>query len=474
LPRRQQPHSIRLQRPESGSQDFNLGEAKRRKTRQGSDTVDVQSRIGSALDAARAAHRNRDLRSAVNGYSQVLALDPAHAEATHLSGLALVELGELEIGLAQLQRAAMLLPGDASVHYNLGRALLLRGDPAGAVEQFDHALSLQPDYGRAQFQRACTLETLQQTELAAAAFLEAARLQPDRVLAHVGASRQLYKLDRVTEAMASQARAAALDDGILADGRIGQALADTSHAGRAALRRHSADACERGDACQSDEQLLAAIDALELVVLDDVLPDALEYRERALALPYRAAAAAQVNFPGSQTAGGFASQDLCQRVADALGRDLKWGWPDHGAFRVSPASATARSDVHADHDDDRPAYAGVLYLSLPQHCRGGTSFWRHRATGWTRVPDPASGRASRWGSTTAFMRSLRDGQERPFATLAAARSDWELLLTVPMRFNRLIVYRSDHFHSIAELFGETPADSRLVQLLFFERLAGRA
>lgn len=450
-----------------------MGESKRKKSRVASGPADAHDRIAVALDAARAAHRNRDLRSAVNGYSQVLALVPAHAEATHLSGLAFVELGEIELGLAQLRRAATLMPDDASVCFNLGRALLLRGDPRGAVEQFDRALVLQPGYGRAQFQRACTLETLQQTGLAATAFLDAARLEPERVLAHVGASRQLYKLDRVTEAMASQAQAAALDASVLADGRIGQARAERSAVDRAAQRRYSADTCERGDACRSDAQLLATVEALELVVLDEVLPDALDYRARALALPYQPAAAAQVNFPGRQTAGGHASQALCQRVADALGRDLKWGWPDHGAFRLSPAGSTARSDVHADHDDDRPAYAGVLYLSLPQHCRGGTSFWRHHETGWTSVPDVDSGRISRWGSTTAFMRSLRAGQERAFATLAAARGEWERLLTVPMRFNRLIVYRSDHFHSIAELFGETPEDSRLVQLLFFERLGGQ-
>jgi hypothetical protein len=48
---------------------------------------------------------------------------------------------------------------------------------------------------------------------------------------------------------------------------------------------------------------------------------------------------------------------------------------------------------------------------------------------------------------------------------------WECVLEVPMRFNRLIVYRSDFFHSIGELFGDRPENVRFVQLFFFEAMA---
>ena len=37
-----------------------------------------------------------------------------------------------------------------------------------------------------------------------------------------------------------------------------------------------------------------------------------------------------------------------------------------------------------------------------------------------------------------------------------------------MRFNRLVVFRSDFFHAITELFGDRAENGRLVQLLHFE------
>ncbi len=45
---------------------------------------------------------------------------------------------------------------------------------------------------------------------------------------------------------------------------------------------------------------------------------------------------------------------------------------------------------------------------------------------------------------------------------------WDLLFEIPIRFNRLIVYRSDFFHSISELFGDSAENGRLVQLFHFE------
>ncbi len=48
------------------------------------------------------------------------------------------------------------------------------------------------------------------------------------------------------------------------------------------------------------------------------------------------------------------------------------------------------------------------------------------------------------------------------------RDSWQALLEVPMRHNRLIVYKGHYFHSISNVFGDTPENGRLVQLFFFE------
>jgi hypothetical protein len=159
-----------------------------------------------------------------------------------------------------------------------------------------------------------------------------------------------------------------------------------------------------------------------------------------------------------------------RRIARVLGRDIKWDSPDNGAFRVSPADATARCDIHVDSEVRTDIFAAVLYLNLPEHCRGGTLFWRHRATGWERRPSPEQLAGRGYASFSQFeKRWMPVARQRPFGELQQERdAAWECLLEVPMRFNRLIVYRSDFFHSIGELFGERPEDSRFVQLFFFE------
>ena len=46
-------------------------------------------------------------------------------------------------------------------------------------------------------------------------------------------------------------------------------------------------------------------------------------------------------------------------------------------------------------------------------------------------------------------------------------SKWEAIMTVPMRFNRLAVFRPWFWHSGTEAFGDSPENGRLIQLLFF-------
>lgn len=46
-------------------------------------------------------------------------------------------------------------------------------------------------------------------------------------------------------------------------------------------------------------------------------------------------------------------------------------------------------------------------------------------------------------------------------------SRWEKSFTVPMRFNRLILFSPWMFHNSARGFGSGPHDGRLVNLMFF-------
>lgn len=447
-----------------------MGEAKRRQRAGGpaSTTPSAHSLVEQGLQW----QRGKDTARAITCYWHALRLQPGHAQATHLCGLALIELGQFELGMGQLQAALSLEPGNPLFHFNLGRAHLLVGAPQAALESLERCVQIEPRHAAAHFQRAGILESMGATAAAAQAFLAAAQADPAHALAHAGAARQLYGLDHLQQAMRCQQQALALAPHLLADGVMGgvHAVASATAPGPALAEQARASArCCVPDQGPVVPELVQAVADCELLVIDDFLPNPLAHRAWAMAQRYLDQSHhVGANFPGLQTLGGAVPDGLAQVLAHRLGCDLKWGWPSHGALRYSPAGCMARSDIHVDHGDGRKAYAAVLYLSLPEHCRGGTSFWRHRETGWTQAPSDAQARDSRFGTAQTFMQALAAGRAQDFSDITQGRSDWDRLFEVPMRFNRLIAYRSDHFHAIGEVFGSRLSDGRLTQLFFFE------
>ena len=49
----------------------------------------------------------------------------------------------------------------------------------------------------------------------------------------------------------------------------------------------------------------------------------------------------------------------------------------HMQYRLSSIDCVKRQICHVD----QTALAAILYLTLPEHCQGGTSFYRHKRTG---------------------------------------------------------------------------------------------
>lgn len=194
-----------------------------------------------------------------------------------------------------------------------------------------------------------------------------------------------------------------------------------------------------------------------LIVIDDFLTDPHRARQVALGLGYDPALK-RGNYPGLQSTSPLLIPGLDEAVSRIVGIPLK---PQpgtiHGHCRLTLAGERGQTGVHID-----PAtYSGILYLSLPQHCRGGTEFFRHKRTGLERIPSRASDIAA--AGYTDINLLIEDVVNRD--TLKS--SCWERISTVPMRFNRLLLFSPWLFHNAAHGFGKGPDDGRLVQTLFF-------
>lgn len=193
------------------------------------------------------------------------------------------------------------------------------------------------------------------------------------------------------------------------------------------------------------------------LIVDDFLSDPMAARRAALALDYDPAFK-QGNYPGLLSTGPLPIPGLDEAVAKLIGHKVKpQPGTTHQHCRLTLAGEKGASGVHID-----PCfYSGILYLSLPEHCRGGTDFFRHRRTGLDRVTnDPVAMMGAGYSDVNLLIEEVVNQD-----TLKSAR--WEKSFTAPMRFNRLILFSPWLFHNSGPGFGTTPETGRLAHLMFF-------
>lgn len=135
--------------------------------------------ILSMMQRAVSLHREGRLEDAERAYREVLARDPAHAEALHLLGLLLHRGGRSAEGLALIDRALAADPTLAAAWSNRALALRALGRPAEAARSLERALELRPELVEARLNLARLRAALGDRPAALAAAAEAARLAPE-------------------------------------------------------------------------------------------------------------------------------------------------------------------------------------------------------------------------------------------------------------------------------------------------------
>jgi hypothetical protein len=196
------------------------------------------------------------------------------------------------------------------------------------------------------------------------------------------------------------------------------------------------------------------------IIVDDFLDNARDLREMALQLDYPPVSGM---FPGRNSRERVQMDEMDREVSRLVGEPLVAMPPPqaHGKFRVALAGDVGQAKVHVDTSH----WSGILYLSRPEDCRGGTEFFRHRATGTDGGPvNDAQARAHGYPSAKQM---IADILERDTMNEDA----WELTMRVPMRFNRLVLLRPWLWHTAGEAFGDSMSNGRLVYLMFFASAA---
>lgn len=198
-----------------------------------------------------------------------------------------------------------------------------------------------------------------------------------------------------------------------------------------------------------------------IIVIDDFYSNPNEVRQFALEQQYPEPVDGYT-YPGRNSLSGYYPQELHERFESILKQKLTPADPN-GYFRISLETDTYRQDIHVDSCWE---FGAVCYLNPPEQSidEAGTSFWIHNKTKIDRCPQT---------DDEAKLFNYSSSKEAWWTTVYGEgldRSKWTRYFLSPMKYNRIVIFRTNLFHSHNYNFGTTLQNGRLVQLFFFNPL----
>ncbi len=197
------------------------------------------------------------------------------------------------------------------------------------------------------------------------------------------------------------------------------------------------------------------------LIIDDFLDNPMEFREVAGKLDFPVLTE-KTNYPGRNASRRILVAGMDDAVS-SLAQEKLVPTPgtSHGKFRLTLASDTGQAAVHIDSSH----WSGILYLTLPEYCHGGTDFYRHVPSNMDHAP---------YNEAQLAAAGLNDFSEVGEKILLADTNDpdkWEQVMKLPMRFNRLVLFRPWLYHNAGPGFGDSIENGRLIYPLFYDRAA---
>ena len=185
-------------------------------------------------------------------------------------------------------------------------------------------------------------------------------------------------------------------------------------------------------------------------IIDNFYSDVDAVREFALQQDF----SVRGNYPGprTQTFLNDSMKDTIESVVKPMYGNVTY-WSDEqytGAYQYT--TSRDRSWIHAD---QTTKWAAVCYLTPNAPLSAGTGLFKHKPTGLTMAPKNEDGSYNKELLDTIY----KDSQDM---------TKWEMVDRLGNVYNRLVLYRGDHFHMSLDYFGQDLYDGRLFQTFFFD------
>lgn len=168
----------------------------------------------------------------------------------------------------------------------------------------------------------------------------------------------------------------------------------------------------------------------------------------------------QGNYAGVMTKDVFLTQDHLDIISQLVGQQVKPSTSFTGKFRFTKENDTYKQEIHFDPGDNNCAWAGIVYLTPNIENTDGTIFWKHKRTGLESIPRTLKGIQQYGWNDEKDLKIFLD-------TDGTDHDCWNKTLTVPYKYNRLVLFRPWMFHSPGNAFGDTFENSRLIQTFFW-------
>ena len=128
----------------------------------------------------------------------------------NISGVCHKASGHLDVAVEYFEKALAIKPDYTEVNYNLGLTHQELGQLDAAVESYKKALAVNPNYAEAHNNLGVTLKELGQLDSAVECYEKAITTQPDYAEAHNNLGLAFYELDQVDAAVESYKKALAI------------------------------------------------------------------------------------------------------------------------------------------------------------------------------------------------------------------------------------------------------------------------
>lgn len=165
------------------------------------------------------------------------------------------------------------------------------------------------------------------------------------------------------------------------------------------------------------------------------------------------------NYAGIMSHESFLTQEHLDTIGKLVGHNVFPSTQFTGKFRFTKQDEIGTQDIHFDPGENDCAWAGVVYLSdsVPVGVEG-TIFWQHNRTGLDAIPRDEEG-IKPFGDLKTFLDT--DGVDH---------SLWTKTMSIPFRYNRLVLFRPWLFHSPGPGFGDRLDNCRLIQTFFLTQV----